>query len=440
MPMSRPLAYVLADIHLRETRSRAHERWQETFFLDVLEQVSRIEGAEYPFPVLILGDLTSVKNRHHSSFVNWMVDGFKVWKDSNRITPYILWGNHDMDMGAWVGAGEKDFQKAPFFSFLMTVGLARPIQEFVLSHEGFSVYTPSVVPADRKEMVFFHGSVRGARLSGSRSLDSGGVVVNDLASYAPLALGGDIHLPQTMDFRPHCIVTYVGSYGFTEALSLKDFLESPGLALGRYGMLLSRDDEGVLEGKRYPNPRLGLTLSMGLSVSRDGVLSVSGLEGSPEEVLERLKETLSQARSLGISYEIVEVRCLDRIESLIEGPARGKSVNKLKKHAAAEASVRDFGQAFVDVWNDVLPPKELVFEHNTVYAESRVFRDEALGRMFSMTEQERLEMLEKALSSVLGEGTSNPSLVHKISEVTRKKYLEYAAQSMGSKDAHGGSK
>jgi hypothetical protein len=38
MAMSRPLAYVLADIHLRETRSRAHERWQETFFLDVLNR------------------------------------------------------------------------------------------------------------------------------------------------------------------------------------------------------------------------------------------------------------------------------------------------------------------------------------------------------------------------------------------------------------------
>ncbi len=73
---------------------------------------------------------------------------------------------------------------------------------------------------------------------------------------------------------------------------------------------------------------------------------------------------------------------------------------------------------------------------STVFAESRVFKDEALGRMFSMTEQERLEMLEKALSSVLGEGTSDPSLVHKISEVTRKKYLEYAAQSMGVKDVH----
>ncbi|MEM3860267.1 MAG: metallophosphoesterase [Candidatus Micrarchaeaceae archaeon] len=291
---------LLADLHFREVPSPWRDRWQETFFEDI--QVIAESFCQDKVPVVILGDMTDAKNRHHAKLVNDIVNGFEFWRKRGIVCPYLLWGNHDMVMSGWL---EENPDRVPFFKFLIDIGLAHSV-EHLSSFPGYphtvSVYRKRIVPSEKTDVVFFHGPVNKAKtetdyvISGDSSIK-----LKDLLSYSSLAIGGDIHLPQIIETSFGDQVHYVGSFGHTSVIPFQHFLENRWNYVLRGGLILSDD----LETVPVINPRLQIPFSLSLQYSEaETVIS--------EEFLQKVVESSYRFRE----YLRTTYRAKDKVEEI----------------------------------------------------------------------------------------------------------------------------
>lgn len=198
-------ALVTADLHLT-ARPDDEYRWGIFSFL-----AQRAEHYNVDY-ILILGDLTDRKDEHPAPLVNRLVNEL----ESLGRPVIVLSGNHDyID------------PKKPFFHFLnstervkfvhrrtdwelqgervLLLPHARRWKTNLMKHpKRYKGEEKQFIDLTKYDLVCFHQAVRGARAANGQRVD--GMPAAALAP-ARIALGGDIHLPQTLLPNLH----YVGA-------------------------------------------------------------------------------------------------------------------------------------------------------------------------------------------------------------------------------------
>ena len=383
----------LADLHFKESPDPVSEGWQKNFFESIIKECERVGseiGKKQDIPVIILGDLTDAKGRHPSHLVNYIVGGFKRWKDSGIVDPYILWGNHDVDMSAWMDyLSHKEWRSIPFFNFLIQAELAKPIS-LLKAPYSFNVY-PTDSEKERADVVFFHGPVVGSKTTTGYQIDKG-IDSGELLSMGGIAIGGDIHKPQTMEFVNGNVV-YVGSYGYTETIRLKRVLEcqDPREFLRGYMCLFYGDGKNKL--LRYGNRDLGVTMKCSVVVDEDGSLSVDGYkEGEFFLLLQRFFSHPEYPKFKNV--------CVSMDISSLSGQDVNSSKRAEKMGAATEASIKRLSDQIARVIDSAHASVEFRYRKMYIDPARLVHNDSPMARMFSMTSSERVDVLKSDMSSV----------------------------------------
>lgn len=420
-----PAALIFADLHFRESPDGIRDEWQQEFFSHVLEHAGRLKqsyGLERPFPVLILGDLTEEKNRHPSHLVNFLVSGFKQWKDSGIVRPYLLWGNHDMDMALWqeyVSGNIQDLKALPFFAFLLTAGLADPLGKFIEENPSWNagIYRQGYVATQRdKSLIFFHGPVRGSKISSQKTFEGtqkSDILISDLLSYAPLAIGGDIHIPQTLETSAGKIL-YVGSYAHTHTISLNEFLasgESSVFSLFRGYMQIVKNKEGpIWKVSRILNPHLSLLLKTDIRFeARNKELSMLVAGMREEDFWESLEKAIDAHKRHNISYKKLKLGTdvhyyvgyasppdSPGSEEPSGVPIKSNPSRRLwdRQRVQLELKVQQFTERFSTMLMSSGCAEDVRITHRNIFRYT-VFSEEVCNalKVFSMTAQERLNLL-----------------------------------------------
>ena len=447
--MDRPTVF-LADLHLKESPDPIRDRWQTGFFVSFLKEMKKLRdffSISEPIPVVILGDLTDSKNRHPAHLVNYIVNGFRFWKDSGVIDPYILWGNHDMDMSLWVDYlnNREDIKRCPFFSFLFQAGLASPIYDLNnrdLPYE-FAVYRNGHLSTSSSltDIVFFHGPIKNAKIASGFLLSGEGTISpNDLFSYASLAIGGDIHRPQVITYSTHEKAIYVGSYGHTDTINIREFLETADskeatVALGRGYSILSGQDGRGPQFSRYINPDLSLQVKMSLQLGKGATLSVKDIGKTETEFFEWLDRALIAQKYAQLEYNPL-CFCIDAtinaadslaIASVKQTAGRPRTKPYFDKvYSALETRVREFSELLKRKIEESGRSKEVIFRYRNMMVESDKLQDRSspTARMFSMTTQERVDLLKTELATV-EKGELDEGILNEAIPVFHEVYAQY---------------
>ena len=183
-----------SDLHLAENPRDAYRlRWFEQ-----LPALAQEHGAAR---VLVLGDVTEVKEGHRAGLVNTIVDGFAALAEVAQV--YVLRGNHD-----YVA------EDVPFFKFLSRVPRVRWINEpmslrlrglgscLLLPHSRNPVAEWAGINM-RVDWIFTHQTFEGSDAGGGHKLSG---ISRSIFPKGASIVSGDVHLPQQLG-----AVTYVGA-------------------------------------------------------------------------------------------------------------------------------------------------------------------------------------------------------------------------------------
>ena len=185
---------VTSDLHLAESpRDSYRLRWFEQ--LPALAQEHGVDR------VLVLGDVTEVKEGHRAGLVNAVVDGFAALAAVAQV--YVLRGNHD-----YVA------EDVPFFKFLSRVPRVRWVNEpALLRLRGLDsclllphCRDPAAEWAGvdmRADWIFAHQTFEGSDAGRGHKLSG---ISRGIFPKGARVVSGDVHLPQQLG-----AVTYVGA-------------------------------------------------------------------------------------------------------------------------------------------------------------------------------------------------------------------------------------
>lgn len=178
---------ITGDLHLAENpRDEYRLQWFE-----ILPELAREHEADR---VIIVGDITEVKDAHRARLVNRIVDGFKALADVSHV--YVLKGNHDYLA-----------EDVPFFRFLQHLPRVRWINEptrIKLRGLGACLFLPHARSPedwgdhlrDSYDYFFCHQTFNGARLDNGRAAEGGAFSPDLFHGEGFRVISGDVHAPQ----------------------------------------------------------------------------------------------------------------------------------------------------------------------------------------------------------------------------------------------------
>lgn len=182
---------LVTDLHLTD---KPKDAYRFGIFDFLVEQRAKHDCSQ----ILILGDLTDLKDKHSSKLVNLIVEGLKKLTYSVQVN--ILMGNHDYYADP----------TNPFFKFLSNMHnikfLTVPTvigRHFYVPHIKAEADWDALKPDKQVDYAFIHQTVTGAISESGRRLD--GFSLKPLKRLNCPVFAGDVHSPHTIG-----PVTYVG--------------------------------------------------------------------------------------------------------------------------------------------------------------------------------------------------------------------------------------
>lgn len=187
---------ITTDLHFTDKPKDSYRFGLFDFLLDAIKKYN-------PSYLLILGDLTDLKDKHSSRLVNQIVDGLNIL--SAKVPVLILKGNHDYHADP----------TNPFFNFLnrikniafitkpQTYTMINGKKLLLMPHISDEAEWDNFKPDKRPDFAFIHQTVTGAISESGQRLD--GFSLAPLKRLKCPVYAGDVHTPH--EVGP---VTYVG--------------------------------------------------------------------------------------------------------------------------------------------------------------------------------------------------------------------------------------